>query len=107
MNLSTTLSTNAIVEGKTEEVGVLVAGGPGIDPENHRVGGHFHVLGGSVDHRGTEVAPLDEAGWPAPWRPCRRAGCASSRRWANSPRATRPRSRPWPGPWPQAAGPTM
>ncbi len=62
MNLSTTLSTNAIVEGKTEEVGVLVAGGPGIDPENHRVGGHFHVLGGSVDHRGTEVAPLDEAG---------------------------------------------
>lgn len=59
VNLSTTLSTNAIVEGKTEEVGVLVAAGPGIDPENHRTGGHFHVLGGAVDHRGTEVAPLD------------------------------------------------
>jgi len=38
INLSTTLSTNAIVEGRTEEVGVVVAGGPGIDPEHVRVG---------------------------------------------------------------------
>ena len=59
VNLSTTLSTNAIVEGKTEDVGLLVAAGPGIDPENHRVGGHYHVLSGCVDHRGTEIEPLD------------------------------------------------
>lgn len=58
VNLSTTLSTNAIVESKTEDVGMLIVAGPGIDPEYHRVGGHFHVLGGSVDHRGTEIAPI-------------------------------------------------
>jgi N-methylhydantoinase A/oxoprolinase/acetone carboxylase beta subunit len=74
VNLSTTLSTNAIVEGKTEEVGVLVAAGPGIDPENHRTGGHFHVLGGSVDHRGTEVSPLDHVALSIAVAAMRRAG---------------------------------
>jgi len=60
VNLSTTLSTNAIVENKMEEVGVLISTGPGIDPENYRIGGHYHVVAGAVDHRGTEVMPPDE-----------------------------------------------
>ncbi|BBD09414.1 hydantoinase/oxoprolinase family protein [Desulfovibrio ferrophilus] len=60
VNLSTTLSTNAIVENKIEDVGVLVSTGPGIDPENYRVGGHYHVVAGAVDHRGTEVMAPDE-----------------------------------------------
>lgn len=59
LNLSTTLSTNAIVEGKTEEVGVFVSAGPGIDPENMRTGKHYYVIPGGVDHRGKEIEPLD------------------------------------------------
>ncbi len=59
LNLSTTLTTNAIVSGKTEDVGVLVSAGPGIDPEFHRIGRAYHVIGGSLDHRGFEIAPLD------------------------------------------------
>ena len=59
LNLSTTLSTNAIVEGKIEEVGVFVSAGPGIDPENMRTGKHFYLAPGSIDHRGIEVEPLD------------------------------------------------
>ena len=63
LNLSTTLSTNAIVEGKTEDVGVLVSAGPGIDPEYQHVGGQYHVVEGCIDHRGRQVPPLDAAAW--------------------------------------------
>jgi len=59
LNLSTTLTTNAIVAGKTEDVGMLVAAGPGIDPEHHRIGRGYHVITGALDHRGFEIAPLD------------------------------------------------
>ena len=59
LNLSTTLSTNAIVQGKIEDVGVLVSAGPGIAPDNYMICRDFHVLSGSIDHRGTEIAPLD------------------------------------------------
>ena len=59
VNLSTTLSTNAIIEGKTEDVGVIVASGPGMDPENHRIGRIFHLVGGAMDHRGEETQPID------------------------------------------------
>jgi N-methylhydantoinase A/oxoprolinase/acetone carboxylase beta subunit len=74
LNLSTTLSTNAIVESKTEDVGVLVSAGPGIDPEYQHVGGHFHVIDGSIDHRGQEAAPLDAAGLAAAADAMRAAG---------------------------------
>jgi N-methylhydantoinase A/oxoprolinase/acetone carboxylase beta subunit len=58
LNLSTTLSTNAIVEGRTEDVGLLVSAGPGIDPHHFRPCRDFHVLDGSIDHRGNEVRAL-------------------------------------------------
>ena len=59
LNLSTTLSTNAIVTGAIEPVGVLVVGGPGISPETYRIGDHYHLLPGSLDHLGNETLALD------------------------------------------------
>ncbi|HMK43603.1 MAG TPA: hydantoinase/oxoprolinase family protein [Dissulfurispiraceae bacterium] len=61
INLSTTLSTNALLEGKTDPVGVIVSGGPGIDPSGHRIGDDYHVVDGAIDHRGKEIIPLDGA----------------------------------------------
>jgi len=58
LNLSTTLSTNAIVQGKTEDVGVIISSGPGIDPHNYMPCKDFHVIDGSIDHRGNEVKAL-------------------------------------------------
>ena len=60
LNLSTTLSTNAIVTGRIDPVGMLVVGGPGIAASNYRIGEHFHLIYGSLDHLGTETSALDE-----------------------------------------------
>ena len=59
LNLSTTLTTNAIITGKTDPVGMLVAGGPGIALGTYRIGDHFYQIPGSLDHLGTETAALD------------------------------------------------
>lgn len=74
VNLSTTLSTNAIVEGKTEKVGVLVSSGPGVDPEGYRIGDHYFAIAGSLDHRGEEVLPLDERQLDTAVKQFRKAG---------------------------------
>ncbi len=58
--LSTTLTTNAIVQKKNPEVGMIVSGGPGIDPEFFRTNEHYYAVSGSIDHRGREVDPVDE-----------------------------------------------
>ncbi|MBN1497805.1 MAG: hydantoinase/oxoprolinase family protein [Spirochaetes bacterium] len=60
VNLSTTLSTNAIIENKLEDVCVIASSGPGIDPGNFRIGRFFYEVDGSIDHRGTEVKGLDQ-----------------------------------------------
>ena len=60
INLSTTLSTNAIVEGKNEEVGVMVSAGPGINPFSYSIGENYHFIRGAIDHRGFEIQMLDE-----------------------------------------------
>lgn len=57
--LSTTLTTNAIVQHKTPEVGMIVSGGPGIDPELFRTNKYYFSVSGSVDHRGREVEPVN------------------------------------------------
>ena len=57
--LSTTLSTNAIVQGRLEPAGVIVSSGPGIDPAHYKTGPHYHMVDGSIDHRGREITPLD------------------------------------------------
>lgn len=59
INISTTLSTNAIVENKTEKVGVLVSSGPGVDPSRYAIGDYYRIIRGSIDHRGTVVQDLD------------------------------------------------
>jgi len=62
INLSTTLTTNAIVENRLETVGVLAVPGPGLAPANfdYGLGEHFHLFPGSIDHRGNLRQPLDE-----------------------------------------------
>ncbi len=60
INLSTTLSTNAIVENTLEDVGVIVSAGPGIDPADNATGSYF-TIDGSIDHRGTVIKKLDDA----------------------------------------------
>ena len=76
LNLSTTLNTNAIVTGRTDPVGMLVVGGPGIAPENYRIGEHFHLISGSLDHLGTETAVLDEEEVEDAITSCRTQGVA-------------------------------
>lgn len=61
VNLSTTLSTNAIIENKLELVCVIISAGPGIDPHNFKVGDYFYIVDGSIDHRGTEIKKIDTA----------------------------------------------
>jgi N-methylhydantoinase A/oxoprolinase/acetone carboxylase beta subunit len=60
INLSTTLSTNAIVEGRTEPVGLVISSGPGLNPDVYRMGDHYFIVSGSIDHRGSSIADLDE-----------------------------------------------
>ena len=57
--LSTTLTTNAIVQNKLAPVGMIVAGGPGIDPSYYRTNSCYYCVKGSIDHRGRETEPVD------------------------------------------------
>lgn len=57
--LSTTLTTNAIVQGQSPAVGMIVSAGPGIDPEAFRTNEHYVMVSGAIDHRGREVQPVD------------------------------------------------
>lgn len=74
LNLSTTLSTNAIVEGRTEDVGILVSSGPGVNPEDYQIGPYFYPVSGSIDHRGKEVAAPDAERTGALIRSCCETG---------------------------------
>ncbi|WP_430735190.1 hydantoinase/oxoprolinase family protein [Halodesulfovibrio aestuarii] len=77
LNLSTTLSTNAIVEGRTDDVGVIVSSGPGIDPYNFQTGKFYFPVKGSIDHRGEEVAPVAEKEVMEAFDTCVAAGVTS------------------------------
>jgi N-methylhydantoinase A len=57
--LSTTLTTNAIVQDKIPPVGMIVSSGPGIDPEFYRTNSHYFTASGSIDHRGREIEPIN------------------------------------------------
>ncbi len=64
--LSTTLATNALVEGQGERVGLIFIGFRAADLEKHGVsdalkGDPVCVLDGGHDHSGTQARPLDEA----------------------------------------------
>ena len=57
--LSTTLSTNAIVQNKVDRVGMMVVSGPGLHPSLLPLPKDTHLLSGYVNHRGIEISPVD------------------------------------------------
>lgn len=60
VNLSTTICTNAVLEGKTSPVGMILESGPGLDPSFLACGDENVFLDGYIDHRGQEVKPFNE-----------------------------------------------
>ena len=61
LQLSTTLSTNAIVEGTGSPTALLAVPGPGVNIDTLELGFPVYALQGYVDHRGREVASLESA----------------------------------------------
>ncbi|MBT8356392.1 MAG: hydantoinase/oxoprolinase family protein [Deltaproteobacteria bacterium] len=59
--LSTTLTTNAIVQKKFPQVGMIVSSGPGLNPELYRTDRNYFAVSGSIDHRGHEIEPVNSA----------------------------------------------
>jgi N-methylhydantoinase A/oxoprolinase/acetone carboxylase beta subunit len=59
INLSTTVSTNAIVEGKTTPVGMIIQSGPGLPHDFLACGDENVFISGYIDHRGKVVEELD------------------------------------------------
>lgn len=57
--LSTTLTTNAVVQENMPPVGIIVSAGPGIAPEFFRTGANYYPVSGSIDHRGRERQPIN------------------------------------------------
>jgi N-methylhydantoinase A/oxoprolinase/acetone carboxylase beta subunit len=74
ITLSTTLTTNALLEEKADRVGVIVSSGPGIEPAYHRIGDAYFVVDGSIDHRGEERKPLDRQQLEEAVASCREQG---------------------------------
>lgn len=59
INLSTTVSTNAIVEDKTSPVGMIIQSGPGLPNDFLACGDEKAFISGYIDHRGKIVRDLD------------------------------------------------
>ncbi len=59
--LSTTLATNTVVQGRQPAVGMVVAGGPGIDLSLFRTNDYYYIVKGAMDHRGRQIAAMDES----------------------------------------------
>ncbi len=59
INLSTTVSTNAIVEDKTPVVGMIIQAGPGIKNDFSSCQAEIENISGYIDHRGVVVEELD------------------------------------------------
>lgn len=62
VTLGTTLALNAMVQGRTDPVGLILTAGPGLDPRRAAVGDRVFVAPGGLDHRGVEVSPLKTEG---------------------------------------------
>lgn len=59
INLSTTVSTNAIVEKKADPVGLIIQRGPGLAYEFPECHGEKVFISGYIDHRGHVVKDLE------------------------------------------------
>lgn len=60
IHLSTTVSTNAIVENKISSVGMIVQSGPGLRTEFLEIGKENVFLSGYIDHRGKVVEKFED-----------------------------------------------
>ncbi|MCR4431553.1 MAG: hydantoinase/oxoprolinase family protein [Tepidanaerobacteraceae bacterium] len=58
INLSTTVSTNAIVEEKTAPVGMIIESGPGMEHSFLSCGQENIFISGYIDHRGREIKAI-------------------------------------------------
>lgn len=58
--LSTTISTNAIVQGKTDRVGMVLQSGPGLSPQALNLDKDSLFVRGYINHRGISIQPLNE-----------------------------------------------
>jgi N-methylhydantoinase A len=61
LHLSTTLTTNAIVEGRGEPIAAIIIPGPGVNPSDLELPSLTYRVEGAIDHRGRETASLDMA----------------------------------------------
>ncbi len=59
INLSTTISTNAIVEKQISKVGLIVQSGPGRNYDFLKINEYTEFISGNIDHRGAIVSHLD------------------------------------------------
>ena len=59
--LSTTLTTNAIIENRLTRAGMIISAGPGVNPKFYFLNKDFFLVDGAIDHRGREYIPLDES----------------------------------------------
>jgi len=59
ITLSTTLTTNLILEKKLPKTGLIISGGPGIPIENFKKNDFTYVLDGAIDHRGRIIKNIN------------------------------------------------
>lgn len=59
INLSTTISTNAIVENKISDVAMILETGPGINYDFNEISDDIFYIKGYIDHRGKIVKNID------------------------------------------------
>ncbi|MDL2210198.1 hydantoinase/oxoprolinase family protein [Desulfovibrio sp. OttesenSCG-928-O18] len=59
--LSTTLTTNALAQGRFDDALLVLVPGPGINVAEWAGDLPVHVVSGAMDHRGRETQPLDDA----------------------------------------------
>jgi N-methylhydantoinase A/oxoprolinase/acetone carboxylase beta subunit len=58
--LSTTISTNAIVQNKIDRVGMVLLSGPGLSPATLKSSTDSFYVSGYINHRGIEIKPVIE-----------------------------------------------
>ncbi|MDR0934325.1 MAG: hydantoinase/oxoprolinase family protein [Burkholderiaceae bacterium] len=59
--LSTTISTNAVVQSQLDEVGVIVMNGPGVSPQDLPLADKSRLVAGYMNHRGMEAESPNKA----------------------------------------------
>lgn len=59
VTLGATLAVNALVQHRTDPVGLALSAGPGLHPARSALGDFVCVVPGGLDHRGVEVRPLE------------------------------------------------